>query len=130
MVERRIGIERLREDLNRAQGVARPQQTGHLDLLIAEGGAAGRKLLAGVIASLELKPTGVDEDKPSPPSGSFISSPTTSGGGYPAFRRARSLTRSGARMSSTSHVAASIGAPMSCPWPTLRAARRPGVGAG
>jgi len=63
LVERRIGIERLREDFDRAQGIARPQQTGHLDLLIAEGGAAGRKLLAAVIASLELKPTGVDEDE-------------------------------------------------------------------
>ena len=62
LIERRIGIERLREDLGRAQGVARPQPTGHLDLLIAEGGAVGRKLLAVVIASLELRPAGVDED--------------------------------------------------------------------
>ena len=36
--------------------------------------------------------------------GIAISSPTTSGGGDPAFRRARSLTRNGACMSSTSHA--------------------------
>ena len=63
LIERRIGIERLREDLGRAHGIARPQPTGHLDLVIADGGAAGRKLLAAVIASLELRPTGVDEDE-------------------------------------------------------------------
>ncbi len=63
LVERRIGIERLREDLDRAQGVVRPQDTGHLDLLIGDSGAAGRKLLAGVIGSLELRPSGVDEDQ-------------------------------------------------------------------
>jgi Domain of unknown function (DUF4158) len=63
LVERRIGIERLREDLDRAQGAARPAQTGHLDLLIADGGAAGRKLLAAVVASIELRSTGVDEDE-------------------------------------------------------------------
>ena len=63
LIERRIGIERLREDLDRAQGVVRPQDTGHLDLLIGDHGAAGRKLLAAVITSLELRPTGVDEDE-------------------------------------------------------------------
>ena len=63
LIERRIGIERLREDLDRARGVARPQSTGHLDLLIVDGGAGGRKLLAAVIASLELRPAGVDEDE-------------------------------------------------------------------
>jgi hypothetical protein len=63
LVERRIGIERLREDLGRAQGIARPQPTGHLDLLIADGGATGRKLLASVIGSVKLRPTGVDEDE-------------------------------------------------------------------
>jgi TnpA family transposase len=63
LVERRIGIERLREDLNRAQGVARPADTGHIDLLIVDSGAAGRKLLAGMIASVKLRPTGVDEDE-------------------------------------------------------------------
>ena len=63
LIERRIGIERLREDLDRARGVARPQSTGHLDLLIADSAAAGRKLLTAVIASLELRSTGVDEDE-------------------------------------------------------------------
>jgi TnpA family transposase len=63
LIERRIGIDRLREDLDRARGVARPQSTGHLDLLIADSAAAGRKLLAAVSASLELRPTGVDEDE-------------------------------------------------------------------
>ena len=62
LVERRIGIERLRADLDRAQGVMRPQDTGHLDLLIGDA-ATGRKLLAAVITSLELRPTGVDEDE-------------------------------------------------------------------
>src|ERR1700757_981529 len=32
-VERPIGITKLREDLDRAHGVARPQDTGHLDIL-------------------------------------------------------------------------------------------------
>jgi TnpA family transposase len=63
MVERRIGIERLRADRDRAQGIARPSDTGHLDLLIADGGSTGRKLLAAVIESLELRPAGVDEDE-------------------------------------------------------------------
>jgi Tn3 transposase DDE domain len=63
LIERRIGIERLREDLDRARGVARPQSTGHLDLLIADSAAVGRKLLTAVIASLELRSTGVDEDE-------------------------------------------------------------------
>ena len=40
-----------------------PQQTGHLDLLIAEGGGTDLKLLTAVIASLELRSTGVDEDE-------------------------------------------------------------------
>ena len=62
LIERRIGIERLREDRDRAQGIVRPTETGHLDLLIADGGSTGRKLLAAVIESLELRPTGVDEN--------------------------------------------------------------------
>jgi hypothetical protein len=41
LIERRIGIERLRVDLDRAQGVARPQDAGHLDLLLADHGATG-----------------------------------------------------------------------------------------
>ena len=36
LIERRIGIERLREDLDRARGIARPAPTGHLDLLITD----------------------------------------------------------------------------------------------
>jgi TnpA family transposase len=63
LVERRIGIAKLREDLDRARGVARPQGTGHLDLLISDSGAGGRKLLASVIARLELRASGVDEDE-------------------------------------------------------------------
>ncbi len=63
LVERRIGIARLREDLDRARGVVRPKDTGHLDILISESGAAGRKLLASVIARLELHATGIDEDE-------------------------------------------------------------------
>ena len=63
LIERRIGIERLREDRDRAQGIVRPTDTGHLDLLIADGGSTGRKLLAALIESLELRPTGVDEDE-------------------------------------------------------------------
>jgi Domain of unknown function (DUF4158)/Tn3 transposase DDE domain len=63
LIERRIGIDGLREDLGRAQGIARPQPTGHLDLLSTDGAAAARKLLAAVITSLELRPTGVDEDE-------------------------------------------------------------------
>jgi TnpA family transposase len=55
--------QRKREELDRARGVARPQDTGHLDLLITESGAAGRKLLASVIARLELRASGVDEDE-------------------------------------------------------------------
>jgi TnpA family transposase len=63
LVERRIGFEQLRADLDRAQGVARPAQTGHLDILISDHGAAGRKLLASVIADLELRVAGADEDE-------------------------------------------------------------------
>ncbi|MGC9221984.1 MAG: hypothetical protein ACP5H2_11655 [Solirubrobacteraceae bacterium] len=63
LVERRIGIAKLREDLDRARGVARPQDTGHLDILISDSGAAGRKLLASVIACLEFRSSGVDEDE-------------------------------------------------------------------
>src|SRR3954471_15814002 len=43
--------------------IARPADTGHIDLLISEHGSAGRKLLTEVIGSLELRPTGVDEDE-------------------------------------------------------------------
>jgi len=63
LIQRRIGIDQLRSDLNRAQGIARPTETGHIDLLIADSGAAGRNLLAAVIASLQLRPAGVDEDE-------------------------------------------------------------------
>ncbi len=63
LIERRIGIDQLRADLDRAQGIARPADTGHIDLLITDSGAAGRKLLAAVIASLRLRPAGVDEDE-------------------------------------------------------------------
>jgi hypothetical protein len=67
LVERRIGIgAKLREDLDRGRGVARPQDTGHLDLLITENGAAGRKLLATVIARLELHASGVTRTSCSP----------------------------------------------------------------
>ena len=62
MIERRIGIERLRADRDRAQGIVRPTDTGHLDLLIADGGSGGRKLLAAVNDSLELRAAGRDED--------------------------------------------------------------------
>jgi hypothetical protein len=34
LIERRIGIERLREDRDRAQGIVRPAETGRIDLLI------------------------------------------------------------------------------------------------
>lgn len=63
LVQRRIGIETLRDDLQRALGVARPHATGHLAELIGDHGAAGRKLLAGVIDSLELRVSGTDEDQ-------------------------------------------------------------------
>ncbi len=62
MIERRIGIERLRADRDRAQGIARPTDTGHLYLLIADGGSKGRKLLAALNNSLELRAAGLDED--------------------------------------------------------------------
>jgi hypothetical protein len=61
LVDRRIGIARLREDLDRARGVARPQDTGHLDLLISE--SASRKLLLDVISRIELRASGLDEDE-------------------------------------------------------------------
>jgi len=63
LIERRIGIEQLRADLDRARGIVRPTDSGHLDLLIADSGAAGRKLLASMISSLELRAAGVDEDE-------------------------------------------------------------------
>jgi hypothetical protein len=63
LIERRLGIERLREDRDRAQGIVRPTDTGHIDLLIADAGSTGRKLPAAVIESLELRATGVDEDE-------------------------------------------------------------------
>jgi TnpA family transposase len=63
LVERRIGIDRLREDLARARGITRPQPSGHLDLLIADSSAQGRKLLAAMISNLDLRTTGVDEDQ-------------------------------------------------------------------
>jgi hypothetical protein len=63
LVDRRIGLERLREDLDRAQRITRPQGDGHLDLLIEGAGAAGRKLLTAVIASIEFKRTGTDDDE-------------------------------------------------------------------
>ncbi|MGC9221811.1 MAG: Tn3 family transposase [Solirubrobacteraceae bacterium] len=63
LVQRRIGIERLREDLARARGIARPQPTGHLDLLIADSAATVRKLMIAMISSVELRAAGVDEDQ-------------------------------------------------------------------
>jgi hypothetical protein len=57
------GIEQLRADRDRAQGIVRPADTGHLDLLIADSGTAARKLLASVIESLELRSAGTDEDE-------------------------------------------------------------------
>jgi len=61
LVERRIGINRLRADLDRARGVAGPKDTGHLDLLIADS-SIGRKLLARVISSVQLRSSGTDDD--------------------------------------------------------------------
>ena len=63
VVERRIGLDRLREDLDRAQRINRPHGDSHLDLLIDGGAVTGRKLLAAVIASIELKRTGTKEDE-------------------------------------------------------------------
>jgi TnpA family transposase len=63
LIERRIGIDQLRVDYERAQGVARPQGTGHLDLLITDGGATGRKLLATLLDSIEFRRVGQDEDE-------------------------------------------------------------------
>lgn len=54
LVERRIGLDRLRQDLDRAHQINRPQGDSHLDLLIDGAGAAGRKLLGAVIANIEL----------------------------------------------------------------------------
>jgi hypothetical protein len=50
-VLRQIGIERLRD---RAQGAARPNGVGYLDLLIADVGSTGRKLLPATIESLGM----------------------------------------------------------------------------
>jgi TnpA family transposase len=61
LIDRRIGLDRLRLDLDRAQQINRPVD-GHLDLLIDAGGASGRKLLAALLGGLELKATGEDAD--------------------------------------------------------------------
>jgi hypothetical protein len=62
LVDRRIGRERLREDLDRAQRITRPQGDGHLDLLI--DGRRGRPEAARRgIASIEFKRTGTDDDE-------------------------------------------------------------------
>jgi len=61
IVERRIGLKRLREDRDRAQGLARPNDSGHLDLLIADAGSGVRKLLGAVIENLQLRAAGGDE---------------------------------------------------------------------
>ena len=53
LIDRRIGIDRLRQDLDRARQISRPID-GHHDLLIESGGT-GRKLLGALIAGLELK---------------------------------------------------------------------------
>jgi len=63
LIDRRIGLDRLRADLERAQGIARPAGDGHIDLLIDGAAASGRKLLAAVIASIEFKRTGTDDDE-------------------------------------------------------------------
>ena len=51
LVDRRIGLDRLREDLDRAERILRPHGTGHLDILLDSSGA-GRKLLASLVASV------------------------------------------------------------------------------
>jgi TnpA family transposase len=62
LIDRRIGLERLRQDLNRAERINRPVE-GHLDLLIEASGATGRKLLGALIEGIEFRPTGTDEDE-------------------------------------------------------------------
>ena len=97
LIERRIGFERLREDRDRARGVVRPTDIGHLDLLIADGGSTGRKLLAAVIESLELRPTGVDEDELLAALQLIRQLGDDKRRWLPGFRRARSSTTSGGR---------------------------------
>jgi hypothetical protein len=44
LIDRRMGLDRLREDLDRAERILRPHDTGYLDILLDSSGAAGRKL--------------------------------------------------------------------------------------
>ncbi len=62
LIDRRIGLDRIRQDLDRAQQINRPVD-GHLDLLIEASGAPGRKLLAELLNGLEFKATGQDADE-------------------------------------------------------------------
>jgi hypothetical protein len=86
-----------------------------LDLLIGEHGSAGRKLLAEVIGSLELRAAGVGEDELI--AGLRLIRQLAGEGDkrrwLPGFSRARSSTTSGARTSSTPPAAAWIAAPTS-----------------
>jgi TnpA family transposase len=62
LIDRPIGLDRLRQDLGRAQQINRPVD-GHLDLLIDSSGPSGRKLLGTLLGGLEFKATGGDADE-------------------------------------------------------------------
>jgi TnpA family transposase len=61
VIDRRIGIERLREYRDSAQRIDRPAD-GHQDLLVETSGAAVRKFLAEISTGVELHRTSSDGD--------------------------------------------------------------------
>jgi hypothetical protein len=63
LIDRRIGLDRLREDLDRAERILRPHGTGHLDILLDSSAAPGRKLLTSLITNVDFRRSGVDEDE-------------------------------------------------------------------
>jgi hypothetical protein len=61
LIDRRIGLERLEQDLARAERIARPTGDTHFDLLLA-GGDAGRKMLIELTSALVIRSSSsVDE---------------------------------------------------------------------
>jgi TnpA family transposase len=62
VIDRRIGLDRLREYRDSAQRIERPAD-GHQDLLVETSGATVRKFLAQLTAGVELRRTGSDGDE-------------------------------------------------------------------
>lgn len=129
LIDRRIGLKRLRQDLDRAQRINRPTDSHH-DLLIDASGTSGRKLLGVLLDGLEFKATDADEDELLAALRLIAQLAGTSRRWLPGFSPSAFIDAQWRTHGSTALEAASIAAPTSFAPPTSCARRSAPGGCG